>query len=180
MTLTKALLAVHDVLEAGAIAHALCGGLAANLYREEVRATMDVDFACSVGPARLLDIVEQLEGAGWTAEAYWRNGEQLRLSHATLPRVDCILATTDFEHAAIARAHPARIEGRNVPVLAPEDLIVFKLVAGRARDYEAVAAIINARAARLDTDYITGWLEQFEVADRWARALDDASREAPD
>ncbi|MGH2726053.1 MAG: hypothetical protein ACRDKS_03660 [Actinomycetota bacterium] len=177
-TLTQALLAVHEILEAAGVPHALCGGLAANLYREEVRATTDVDLAVAVGPARLVDLVRIFSDAGWNAEPYWRRGEQLRLSRSDLPRVDCLVATTDYERAAIDKAILAKIEGRELRVLTAEDLIVFKLIAGRARDYEAVAAIINTRGAGLDVEYIEGWLDQFGAGHAWERALDEARREA--
>lgn len=179
-SLTDALLAVHDVLVAAEVPHALCGGLAANLYREEVRATVDVDLAVAITPAGVIGLVQKFSNAGWSAEPYWRQGEQLRLTRNEFPRVDCIVATTDYERKAIAHAVPAQIEGHELAVLTAEDLIVFKLVAGRARDYEAVAAIINARGKQLDVDYITGWLEQFDASDRWERAVDEARREVGD
>lgn len=176
-TLTDALLAAHSVLEAHIVPHALCGGLAANLYREEVRATSDVDVMVTLGPAELVDIVRVFEAAGWRAEPYWRQSQQIRLSRPDLPRVDCLIATTDYERAAIEHAVPIEIEGQPLRVLTAEDLIVFKLVAGRARDYEAVAAIINAHRGSLDIGYITGWLGQFGAENAWARALEDAARE---
>jgi len=177
-SLTEALLAVHDVLANAGVKHALCGGLAANLYRDEVRATSDVDLAVILSPTRSIELVGVLSDAGWTAEPYWRKSEQLRLTRAELPRVDCIIATTDYERAAIDRAVQANIEGTPINVLSAEDLIIFKLMAGRARDFEAVAAIINTLGDRLDTDYITGWLEQFGVPDVWLRAKEEAKREA--
>lgn len=177
-TLTDALLAIHRILDESGIPHALCGGLAANLYRDDVRATSDVDIAVVIGPARVVELVVTLEEAGWRAEPYWRVGEQLKLTRADMPRVDCLIATTDYERAAIGRAVPASVDDERVPVLTPEDLIVYKLIAGRARDYEAVAAIINARGARLDTAYIEGWLEQFDLATVWSRAVEEARREA--
>jgi hypothetical protein len=138
---------------------------------------MGIHLAVTIGPTALLEIVDSLSASGWEAEPDRRQGEQLRLTHTDLPRVDCLLATTDFERAAIDRAVTAEIGRRRIRVLTPEDLIVYKLVAGRARDYEAVAAIINARGARLDADYITGWLDQFGFGERWARALEEAERE---
>lgn len=176
-SLVQALLAVHEVLESAEVPHALCGGLAANLYREEVRATSDVDFALAIPPARLVDLVATLEDAGWKVEPYWRQSQQLRLTRKDLPRVDCIVATTDYERSAIARSVAADIEGLEVAVLTAEDLIVFKLIAGRVRDYEAVAAMINARLKSLDVEYINGWLEQFEASDAWDRAKQEALRE---
>lgn len=177
-TLTDALLAVHDVLDAARVPHALCGGLAANLYREDVRATSDVDLAVAVGPAHLVNLVRAFTEGGWQAESHWRQSEQLRLTRRGFPRVDCLVATTDYERAAIERSVPVEIEGRDLRVLTAEDLIVFKLIAGRARDYEAVAAIINARGGGLDADYITGWLDQFGAHEAWERAIEEARREA--
>ncbi len=177
-SLLDALFAVHEVLAGAHIPHALCGGLAANLYRDEVRATVDVDVAVAVAPARVANLVRRLEESGWKVEPHWRQGEQLRLTRQELPRVDCILATTDYERHAIEQAVPTRIEDWELKVLSPEDLIVFKLIAGRARDYEAVAAIINTRGEQLDVEYITGWLEQFGVAERWERAIEEAHKEA--
>lgn len=176
-TLTEALIATHELLEAAGAPHALCGGVAANLYRNEVRATTDVDFAVAVGAAQVVDLVRTFEAMGWQAEPFWRRGEQLRLTHDDLPRVDCVIATTDYERAAIDRSVPAVIEGHEINVLTAEDLIVFKLMAGRARDYEAVAAIINARRGRLDVNYIRGWLEQFGTPESWDRAVAEARRE---
>src|SRR5438093_1102153 len=108
-TLTEALLAVDEVLAAAGVPHALCGGLAANLYREEVRATSDVDLAVAVGPARLIGLVRSFTDGGWRAEPYWRHTEQLRLTRRDLPRVDCLVATTDYERAAIDRSVPVEI-----------------------------------------------------------------------
>jgi len=177
-TLTDALLAVHGLLDEAAVPHALCGGLAANLYRREARATADVDLAVVAGPSRLVALTRTFESQGWEVEPYWRHGEQLRLSRPDLPRVDCILATTDFERSAIERSVPFTIEGEELRVLAAEDLIVLKLAAGRARDYEAVAAVINSMGARLDVGHITGWLDQLGVSGAWERALEEARLEA--
>jgi len=177
-TLTEALLVVHEILEGEGVPHALCGGLAANLYRDEVRATADVDIAIAIGPAHVVELVRAFEKAGWRAEPYRRKGEQLRLTRADLPRVDLIVANTDYERTAIDRSVPASVEGRDLRVLAAEDLVLFKLVAGRARDYEAVAAIINARGGLLDVGYITGWLEQVDKPEAWSRALEEARRES--
>jgi hypothetical protein len=176
-TLTDALLAVHQVLEDARVPHALCGGLAANLYREEVRATSDVDLAIAAGPADLVGLVRDLESAGWRVAPSARAGEQLRLSRRDLARVDCLVATTDFERAAIDHSVPFVLEGVGLRVLTAEDLIVFKLLAGRARD-EAVAAVINGIGRSLDDDYIKGWLDQFGDAQAWDRAVEEARREA--
>jgi len=177
-SLIDALLAIHDVLEANEIGHALCGGIAANLYRKEVRATVDVDICIAVSAAHLIELTHCFEAEGWQAHPYWREWDLVRLDKANLPRVDCLIASTLYEKEAVARAAPASIEGRKVPVLRAEDLIVFKLVAGRARDYEAVAAIINTQGDKLDESFIVETLTELGFEDRWRRAKDEAAREA--
>jgi len=159
------------------VVHALCGGIAANLYREEIRATTDVDFYILVAATQLVALAREFEQHGWKAQPFWRANEQLRLEKTDTPHVDCLIALTDFERAALQRTLNAPIEERSIPVLSPEDLIVFKLVAGRARDYEAVVAIINTARRKLNLRYIEGAVHDLGMLDRWDRARDDAARE---
>jgi predicted nucleotidyltransferase len=179
-SLLDALLAVHDVLEAEDVEHALCGGLAANLYRDELRATVDLDIYLVSSPAQLVSTTRAFEEHGWTAHPAWRQAELLRLERADLPRVDLLIASTDFERIAVRRASEALIAGRNIRVLTPEDLIIFKLAAGRLRDYEDVVAMLNARTGRIDAGYVRRWLDEFGMTERWTRALEEAKREAED
>ena len=172
------MLEVHEILVEAGVVHALCGGIAANLYRAEIRATTDVDFYILVASTQLVALTREFEGHGWRAHPFWRSNEQLRLEKDETPRVDCLIAATDFERAALHRTLAAPFEGRPIPVLSPDDLIVFKLVAGRARDYEAVIAIINTAGRELDVPYIKASLTELGIADRWARAREEAVREA--
>jgi hypothetical protein len=57
---------------------------------------------------------------------------------------------------------------------------VFKLVAGRALDYEATAAIVNSLGAELDGGFIQQQLAELGMEDRWRRALEEAELEAQD
>ncbi|MHB8572887.1 MAG: nucleotidyltransferase [Candidatus Dormibacteria bacterium] len=177
-TITDAVLAAARLLDQLQLPHALCGGVAANLYREELRATEDVDFMVLVGSAAVLNLIEVAAVHGWRAER--KGNEQLRLTHTALPAVDCLLAATEFEQSAIERAPAMTVEGTEVRVVAPSDLVILKLIAGRARDYEAVAAIINSRPDELDQAYIEEWLRQFGHEHAWTRAVEEARRELGD
>jgi len=50
--------------------------------------------------------------------------------------VDLNLATSPFEHDAIARAETVDVEGTPIRVVAPEDLVVLRIVSERARDQD--------------------------------------------
>lgn len=177
-SLLDGLIAVHDILEAEDVEHALCGGLAANLYRDELRTTIDLDICLVCSPAQLVWITRAFEECGWTAHPAWRQAELLRLERADLPRVDLLIASTDYERIAVRRAPTALIADRDIRVLTPEDLIIFKLAAGRLRDYEDVVAMLNASGGKIDTRYVRRWLEDLGMTERWTRALEEAKREA--
>lgn len=178
--LGQALFAVQAVLEEEDVEHALCGGIAANLYRDELRTTTDVDIYIICAAPKLVSLARAFEQRGWRAHPAWRKAELLRLERDDLPRVDLLVASTDFERQAVERAVVARIEGHPIRVLLAEDLIVFKLVAGRLRDYEAVAAILNSRGRELDTTFVERTLAEFGMEDRWERVIEEAVRESED
>ena len=73
------------------------------------------------------------------------------------------------------RASKLTIDDTELLIVTPEDLIVYKLLAGRARDYEAVAAMMRTLET-IDTAYVCGWLDQSGPADRWARAEEESGR----
>ena len=64
--------------------------------------------------------------------------------------VDVAIAGHGIERDFLARAKPADIGGVKVPVIAPGDLVVAKLIAGRQKDLEDAAGIVAAaRAAEI-------------------------------
>ncbi|RMF24001.1 MAG: hypothetical protein D6760_04280 [Deltaproteobacteria bacterium] len=176
-TLVETLLLVVEVFEQEGVAYALAGGMAANLYRSEVRATEDLDLSVKIRPPQGVALADALRARGWTVTPIAKGVHQLRLTRPGYPRVDCLVAGTDFEEAAIDRALEMAVAGRRLRVLCPEDLIVLKLVAGRARDFDAAGDMINTLGDRLDSAYIRGWLEQFGVESRWQQALEEAERQ---
>lgn len=174
LSLVDELRAVHQVLEEAHVANALCGGMAANLYRTGVRATTDVDVYIACSAPELVRLAKAFEERGWAAHPAWRKAELLRLERDDKPKVDLLVAATQFERLAVERARQAQIEDLRIRVLRAEDLIVFKLVAGRVRDYADVAAIINAQTDRLDDIYIERSLREFDMDERWGRAVEMA------
>lgn len=51
-------------------------------------------------------------------------------------------------------------------VLTVEDVIVHKLIAWRPRDRDDIRSILEAGVA-LDAAYLTRWIAEWELADRW-------------
>lgn len=78
--------------------------------------------------------------------------------------VDVVFGGSALENEFLERAIEARIAGVRVPMIAPEDLIVTKLLAGRPKDIEDVRGILSIRGATLELDCIRSVLSRLESA----------------
>lgn len=78
--------------------------------------------------------------------------------------VDLVLAGPGLEDEFLARAVMRNVGGRRIPFLSPEDLVVTKILAGRAKDLEDVRAVLSSRRAELDVERIRTLLALLEEA----------------
>jgi hypothetical protein len=76
-------------------------------------------------------------------------------------RVDFIFSFTPYEDQAIKRATPISVGNCDVKFATREDLIIHKILAGRAIDKEDVKGVIRRNAPKLDASYIQKWLKEF-------------------
>lgn len=128
------------------VPYALIGGLAVAAWGAP-RATEDIDVLADASPSPELDAA--LPAAGFEAE--WRRGAPddpvpllLRLRSASGPEIDVVCATQVWEREMLNRSIRVRIpEGPETPVIAVEDLIVLKLMAGGPRDFADVADLLE-------------------------------------
>jgi hypothetical protein len=147
----------------------LIGALAANRYRITTRLTQDVDLLLANAGAGSGSLERALAEAGWSVRRASPGGEILRLRHPELGSADLIIAETEYEQRALARARAESLGSAGpVPVAAPEDVIVLKLIAGRAQDLADIEAILVAKVP-LDEAYIEAWAEFWEVRPLWRR-----------
>jgi hypothetical protein len=164
-----ALEALREVLAALGIQWVLIGALAANRYRVTTRLTQDVDLLLADAGPGSGALERALKERGWAVRRASPGGEILRLRHAELGAADLIVAGTDYERRAIARARREALEpGADVLVLAPEDVVVMKLIAGRAQDLADIEAILAADVP-LEEAYIAEWADAWGVLDLWRR-----------
>lgn len=90
-----------------------------------------------------------------------------RLGEADEPIViDLLFAVTPFEIEALGRRQPLRVLGVEVPVATPEDLFVFKLIAGRPQDMADAHRIFALHGATLDLERVRRWCRDFGVEER--------------
>jgi hypothetical protein len=165
----NALEALGRLLDGLGIRFVLIGALAANRYRITTRLTQDVDLLLAGVGAGLERLERELAAQGWVVRRAAPGGEILRLRHRDLGAADLIVAGTEYERVAIARAREELLAaGRAVLVLAPEDVIVLKLIAGRAQDMADIEAILAAKPS-LDERHIEEWAQFWGVLDVWRR-----------
>jgi hypothetical protein len=84
--------------------------------------------------------------------------------HATGLPLDVVLAGPGLEDQFLSRVHVRTIEGVQICIASPEDLIVMKILAGRPKDLDDVRAVVAALGAQLDGDYVTTTLTMLEEA----------------
>lgn len=156
---------------------AVIGGCARNAYAE-VRATKDVDFVVDAD-ARSYPLV-----AAALAQRGFRRGSAVGGEPGEVPdlelfrddagrRVDILFAHTAFERSALSRREVREpYAGVLVPVVSPEDLIVYKLVAGRPQDRLDILAMLDSfvQSGRpIDWPYVEGWCDVWEARDALER-----------
>ena len=132
------------------------------------RQTLDIDVTVAMDLAELPTLIDTLAAHGFAAKpedpvAFATRFFVVPLMHQGGTPVDLILAGTPFETDAFAHALEAELHGVRVPVVSPEDLVIYKITSERQRDHEDAASVVRRQAERLD-------------AERVRRALRDAER----
>lgn len=78
-------------------------------------------------------------------------------------RVDFIFSFTPYERQAIEKTREVLLKKTPVRFAAPEDVIIHKVFAGRARDLDDVKSILLKNPS-VDLPYIRKWLSEFDTS----------------
>jgi predicted nucleotidyltransferase len=154
-------------LEAAALPYMVIGDQAV-LVHGEPRFTRDIDITLGVGPdalAILKTLASQMNlSILKDDDAFVQQTFVLPLrDDASGLRIDFIFSFSPYERQAIEHAVVIDIDGVPVRFASVEDLIVHKIVAGRARDLEDVR-ILLLKNDTVDHTYIESWLSQFDAS----------------
>jgi hypothetical protein len=146
--------ALHD------LPHAFGGALALAYYAEP-RATVDIDLNVFVKPARFEEVADRLRPLGIKVDdaevgALVARDGQARVFWDTTP-VDLFFAYDPFHLAAAAARRTVPFADTEIPVLAPEHLVVCKVVFNRPKDWVDIDAMIEL-GQRLDTAEVLRWV----------------------
>jgi len=159
---------VARALDDAHIPYMVIGGQAVLLYGEP-RLTRDIDITLGLGVENLTRL-EALTGA-LGLRTLVADDKEFVTRTMVLPtiddrsgiRVDFIFSFSPYERQALARAKKIELQGTPITFVALEDLIIHKVIAGRARDIEDIKTILVKNPA-YDSAYIERWLQAFDEA----------------
>lgn len=148
------------------IPYMIIGGQAVLVYGEP-RLTKDVDITLGIGIEgldKIKDIVETLAFKSLVKKI--REFVKKTMVFPVLDeesgiRVDFIFSFSPYEKQAIKRAVGIKIGRTEVKFATLEDVVIHKIVAGRARDIEDVKSIL-LKNPNYDVLYIEKWLGEFD------------------
>jgi len=160
----KLLKKIANELNNNNIPYMVIGGQAVLLYGEP-RLTKDIDIALGIGIDGLKDInsiIQKLNLKTLVNEGFvQKTMVLLAIDEKTGIRVDFIFSFSLYEKQAIKRAPDIKFGNTIVKFASLEDVVIHKIIAGRARDIEDVRSII-LKNSDYDAKYIVRWLEDFD------------------
>jgi predicted nucleotidyltransferase len=159
--LKKALAEAIALLESAGYRYAVIGGIANQVWGEP-RFTYDVDI-------KVLVPNTDYAAARTTIRTTFSERGRPGLSENPLIVdvkigeiiVDFLLTVPGYEERIVTRAVRRNVGDLLLWICSPEDLVIQKAVAGRAKDWQDIEGILIEQHGRLDQNYLQDWLTQF-------------------
>lgn len=161
-------------LETQRIPYMVVGGLSAAYYGIP-RATFDIDLVVAVEPLALGALVTLLRREGFDltpadAQLLLKVSNSISTTTHRGLRLDLWLIKSEYDRVAFGRRRRASLWGRQrVWMVAPEDSVLSKLIAGRTRDFEDVIGVLAEQHGKLDWTYMNSWARRLELTKALAR-----------
>jgi hypothetical protein len=189
-TVLRALRHVWLVLNSLNLPAAVAGGIAMAAWKY-VRATRDVDVLIAIARERLDSLLVELRQAAvrpkrdppLTALGRLDVVQLLYQPPETFVeiQIDLLVAQSPYYTTALQRRVATELPHLDIPiaVLACEDLVLHKLLAGRIIDRADAAALLRANRESLDLDYLLRWTANLELGRGLAQVWSEAFPEEP-
>jgi hypothetical protein len=182
--LAETLHSLVDLLDRLSIPYGVMGGIAVRAYGVP-RPTYDVDATIAIQRERLAELFNHLREidyaipepyeTGWVDDVRGLKVLKLRryLRSESLD-VDLFLAESNFQYEVMRRRIQAEAEGRKIWLISPEDLVLFKVLAGRPRDLGDVNDVLFMQG-QLDVQYMKSWAPKLGISAELDRVLAEQS-----
>jgi hypothetical protein len=177
LSLPEKVLALEEGFRQHRIPHAFGGALALAYYATP-RATIDIDVNVFTGVERADEVLGLLETLGASPldkkeRAELRRDEQARVHWDRTP-IDLFFSYDALHESCLERRRRLPFGGTDaIHVLSAEDLLIFKALFDRDKDWRDLEELIYAQADELDAAYAKGWLARIvgEKDPRYRRLL---------
>jgi len=165
MQVVKAAIQVAKWLEKQGVRHFFIGGIAIQ-YWAEPRMTRDVDITVLIEPKNFESFLNK---AVETFKPRIPDAVEFAVKHRVLLLetkegipIDISLGIPGYEEEAWRNSIEVEFPPfGKLRLISAEDLIIYKCVAGRARDVEDVVNILVKQQLQLDVERIKSWLQSF-------------------
>jgi hypothetical protein len=173
-------LQIARTLEAIQTTYAFMGGVAVNAWGVP-RATFDIDFVIGVDPAAFAGVLQGLATHGVEIDEPFTRGyrdtlhgmEKVNASWAGdrgWVRLDIFRTNTPFLESAMSRRVLYPVRDGEVYVVTAADLILFKLLAGRRKDWVDIDNVVAVQGIP-ERGYLERWAKQLEIEARLLKVL---------
>jgi hypothetical protein len=146
MTFVERVVAMHLALRAAGIEHGFGGAIALAYAVDEPRATVDIDLNIAGDPSAVLGALPM--GVRWGPADIRRiaTDGQVRLWWDDVP-VDLFFPQHEFHAVVASRYLEVPFDAVTIPVLSATDLVVFKALFNRTKDWADIEAVLAAGTA---------------------------------
>lgn len=165
-------------LEESGIRYGLIGAMALGVWGTS-RATQDVDCLVWSDEKQRAVLDEKLQRRRFVLDTQWTDRNPMlrewcvRYWQGPFP-VDLLSPRDEYDREALQRRRRKRIDNKPVWVVAPEDLILLKLKAGRPRDFEDVISVVLRQGNKLDAEYMKNWAKRLGLWEELMYSLTQA------
>jgi hypothetical protein len=117
-------------------------------------------------------------------DALKRSNQFHVIDYATGWKVDFIIPPMDeFHEEEFHRRRRIDVDGLQLTVVSPEDIVIAKLLWARAgeseRQIEDAGTVVRSQGSNLDVAYIQKWVRKLGIEQQWRLALTRAGGSAP-
>lgn len=168
--LVSRILAVDELCQSLGVEHQFGGAIALSWYRNP-RATTDIDLNVTLSPEAAASVLDGLRRLGVSVgpreTALIARDGQARLDWDGR-YLDLFFATLDFHHRIAEWSRLVSLASGEIPIMAPEHLVVCKAIFDRPKDWVDIEAMVSWGTA-LDRSEVLTWIDRILGADSSAR-----------
>jgi hypothetical protein len=145
-------------------------GAQAVILHGRPRLTEDVDVTVDADAKQVSGLVAALGRAGFAprvsdVETFVARARVIPFLHrGTGIPLDMVIAGSGLEQEFLERATMADVGGIRVPVIAPDDLVITKVIAGRPKDLDDAGTVLAAHVDDLDVRRVRRILGDIDAA----------------